>query len=125
MDKKQVIQKIIESLQHELTQEADTIRRQELEAQLLMFRFLPVRNYSDEDVIVPSALVTLETSQRLAHYFLVPSGGGWITEHEGKPLQVLTPQSPLGEAMNGKRVGDTFQMEMRQGVREYKVIGIF
>jgi transcription elongation GreA/GreB family factor len=41
---------------------------------------------------------------------------------EEKPVQVVTPQSPLGEALLGKKVGDRVRVEIRGGVREYRLL---
>lgn len=99
-------------------------RVDELKGQLLMYKFLPVREYGPEDVACPAALVELEHNSRVAFYFIAPKGGGLITEVDGKPVQVITPASPLGDALMGKRVGDIVEVESRGVLREYRVISI-
>jgi hypothetical protein len=96
----------------------------ELNRTLTMLRFLPVRDYTSDDPVVPSALVELRLESQTAFYFLVPSGGGLITRVDGKPVQVITPQSPLGHAMLGKKVGDLLSVQVRDSVREYKIISV-
>jgi transcription elongation GreA/GreB family factor len=60
-----------------------------------------------------------------AYYLIVPKGGGLVTRVEGKAVQVITPNSPLGEALLGKRVGDEAQIEVGGKTRLYKVVGYF
>ena len=100
-------------------------RAAEIEKQLVMFRFLPLRDYSGPDeVAVPSALVELEFGGREAFYFLVPSGGGLIMRIEEHPVQVITPQSPLGVALMGRKAGDEIDVQVGGGMRRYRVKSI-
>ena len=124
MNKATLISTITEYLSDELKSGVSAEREKEIKSILLMYRFLPVRIYGPEDVIVPSALVELKLGQALAHYFIAPQGGGLITSVEGKAVQVITPQSPLGEALIGKKVGDTVQVNSRGTIREYQVVTI-
>jgi transcription elongation GreA/GreB family factor len=111
--------------EHEATGKELTHRAEELRQQLVMYRFLPVRDYGATDVICPGGLVELEHNQTRAFYFIVPNGGGLITRVEGLPIQVVTPQSPLGNALLGHKLGDSIQIaigsEGKQ--RQYKVVG--
>jgi transcription elongation GreA/GreB family factor len=103
---------------------AQAQRAAELKQLLIMYKFLPVRPFDSSDVIVPTALVEMEYNRTRAFYFVAPSGGGLITRIEGHAVQVITPQSPIGEALMGKKVGDVVEVEMRGGVREYRVISL-
>ena len=124
MNKTALISTITEYLSDELKNGVDAEREKEIKKLLLMYRFLPVRSYGPDDVIVPSALVELKLGQATAHYFVAPQGGGLITTVEGKAVQVITPQSPLGEALLGKKVGDVVQVNSRGTIREYQVVTI-
>ena len=99
-------------------------RAEEIRQLLNMYRFLPLREYGVEDVVCPAALVELETNGKRAFYFLAPQGGGLVTEVDGKPVQVITPKSPMGDALLGRKVGDIVEVEIRDGSREYKVLSI-
>lgn len=131
--KRQVIQQIEQHLAEQLSDvaesadPADQERAAELHRQLLMYRFLPTREYGAEDVICPTALVELE----LADYqgvttfcFIVPQGGGLVMQVEGRPVQVVTPNSPLGEALLGRKTGDVVDVTMGAAgkKRRYKVV---
>jgi hypothetical protein len=89
--------KIISEIQAYLTEElqslgeSDAPRLRELQAQLTMYRFLPQREFGDEDVAVPGALVELELGGRKALYLIVPQGGGLVLSVEGEPVQGLAP----------------------------------
>jgi transcription elongation GreA/GreB family factor len=132
MEKRSVIQLIRTHLEEELTElrATDSIsqqpdpRIQELERALLMYRFLPVRDFGPEDVVAPASLTEIELSGRRMWVLLVPQHGGLVTQLEGKPVQVVTPNSPLGEAMLGKKAGETFQVQAGTGTREYRIVRI-
>ena len=92
----------------------------------LMFRFMPSREQDPGDVIGPGTLVRIETGGRQSWVLVVPNFGGHVTDFEGLPLQVLTPSSPLGEALLGRRRGDTLTLTTRSGAtRIYRVVGVF
>ncbi len=102
--------------------EDEARRAGEIRSQLVMYRFLPVREYSKDDVICPAGLVELDFNGNRAFYFIVPSGGGLVTRVDGSPIQVITPNSPLGEALLGKKVGDTIQVKMTSSTRSYRIV---
>src|SRR4051794_24337351 len=127
MEKRNLIARIQEYLAEELDQASktgDDERVREAHQLILMYRFLPVREFGEQDVVCPAALVVLETHGTRAHYFLAPRGGGLITNVDGQAVQVITPQSPIGEAILGRRIGDEVEIPVRQGTRRYRVISI-
>ena len=82
----------------------------EAEATLEQFRTLALRDFGPLDPIDLSALITLESGKKTADaqplYFLAPRGGGTEVRHAGRDVLVITPQSPLGQQLLGRRTGD-------------------
>jgi transcription elongation GreA/GreB family factor len=107
---------------------AQAQRAAELQGLLLMWKYLPIREFGPEDVACPAALVELElehgAKKTRAFYFIAPQGGGLITRIDGQAVQVITPNSPIGEALMGKKEGDTVEVETRGATRSYRVISI-
>lgn len=64
--------------------------------------------------ITLGALVSLETPEERAHYFLGPFAGGTEIVHEGKEIVIITPASALGQKLIGRREGET--IALRPGV---------
>jgi hypothetical protein len=130
MDKKAVIQHLIAHLEKELAGlparggpvQVESPRRAEIESLLLMYRFLPSRTYDAVDPIIPTSLVSLRLRETTSYAFIAPRGGGFITVVGGVPLQVLTAQSPLGEALLGKKTGDHVTLEVRGELRDYLIV---
>lgn len=121
MDKKRVIQHLIDFLQEELAEGPSGERKSELESLLAMYRFLPSRTYGESDPIIPSSLVRLRHGETVSYTFIAPRGGGFITVVDGTPLQVLTAQSPLGEALLGHKTGDRITVDIRGSTRDYVI----
>jgi hypothetical protein len=130
MDKKAVIRHLIQVLEKEFAAlparggpvQVESPRRTEIESLLTMYRFLPSRTYAAEDPIIPTSLVSLKIRETVSYAFIAPRGGGSITMIDGIPLQVLSPQSPLGEALLGKKTGDRVAVEVRGELREYLIV---
>lgn len=70
------------------------------------------------------ALVTLENRGRRSLYFLGPRNGGLEVELNGANILVVTPSSPLGRQLIGRRSGDTVQLPGRGAPVAHKVLSI-
>ena len=78
----------------------------ELEAAIAEFEQLGARKFAAGDAIAVGALVELEHGGESSFYFLGPRAGGTEVLHDRKEIMVITPQSPLGEQLMGKKSGD-------------------
>ena len=78
----------------------------ELDAAIAEFQKLPVKTFGAGETIDLGALVELEHGGERSFYFLGPRAGGTEVIHDRKEILVITPQSPLGEQLLGKKTGD-------------------
>lgn len=130
MNKRELVREITSHLAGELADlersQPGSARAVELVGLLNMYRFLPLPDYGDGDVACPASLVELESleSGRATQVLIVPKGGGLVLSWEGFPVQVLTPESPLGSALLGKSAGQTFEVSGSSGMRSYRVAQI-
>lgn len=76
------------------------------------FEALSLREFLPNDEISLGALVTVESRNKPSHYFVGPKAGGTELNHDGKEVMVITPQSPLGRQLMGRRQGDTFELDV-------------
>jgi transcription elongation GreA/GreB family factor len=81
----------------------------EIGASVDIYRSLALPDFTAADPIALGALVELEANRKSTWYFLGPRAGGMEVEAEGRNILVLTPQSPLGRQLIGKRVDDVVQ----------------
>jgi len=70
-----------------------------------------LRDFTQSTPIAPGALVQLESNGEVAWYFLAPCAGGVELGAGGKPVLVVTPQSPLGGAMLGLKTSAKFKLQ--------------
>jgi len=87
-------------------------RAQDIRVALESYRTLTLYNFDDETPVRLTALVTLEDGEgNVRRFFLGPQGGGMKISDNTTEIVVITPGSPLGRALLGKRTGD----EVRAG----------
>jgi transcription elongation GreA/GreB family factor len=93
----------------------------ELEAALGSATALTVRAFAAADPIALGALVTIDEDDEPRRLFLAPHGGGSVLAGE---IQVVTPSSPLGRAVLGKRVDDEVELRLPGKLRTFTVTAI-
>ena len=104
---------------------AQSRRAMELEEVLALFRNLDLQTFTDQTPIASTALVELENDGKKTLYFMMPKGGGMTVTHAGNSVQVVTPISPLGEALLGRRVGDQIELRINRVVRDYEITAVW
>src|SRR5687768_13334593 len=95
----------------------------ELEAAIEAFEHLPVRDFSSAEPIDVGAVVELQQRGDQSIYFIGPKAGGTEVMHE-KEILVITPQSPLGQQLMGKKQGDVLQLMIAGARNEYRVTSV-
>lgn len=88
------------------------------------FSAMGTRDFGSNEAVDLGALVELEESGATSYYFIGPRSGGLEIEHENHPILVITPQSPLGQRLVGRRVGDTLQMPATGPAQKCRVAAI-
>jgi transcription elongation GreA/GreB family factor len=70
------------------------------------FESLSTADWPSKAGIDAGALLTLRQGNIDTVYLLGPKAGGIEVCHEGTPITVITPQSPLGQRLMGKAEGE-------------------
>jgi transcription elongation GreA/GreB family factor len=96
----------------------------EIESAIADFEGLAARKFAADDAIAVGALVELEMSGEKNFYFLGPRAGGTEIIHDKKEILVITPQSPLGEQLIGKKFGEALKLKLGKEVRPAKIISV-
>jgi transcription elongation GreA/GreB family factor len=81
---------------------------QEIGESIGLFTTLPLPEFRAGDRIALGALVEVGTGRGAAAYFIGPRSGGVEVAVEGRRVLVVTPQSPLGRQLLGRRAGEEF-----------------
>jgi transcription elongation GreA/GreB family factor len=88
------------------------------------FEALPTRDFGPADDIDLSALVELETDGSRGWYFIGPKSGGLEIKASGKEVLVITPQSPLGQNLIGKRSGDRWSSKLGGSTVQTRIVSV-
>ena len=96
----------------------------EIEANLAHYAAMPLPDFGPGDVIALGAVVEVGAAGKTAWYFLGPRAGGLELRVDGRDLLLLTPQSPLGRELLGKRRGDTVRTPGRAGAVEQRILSV-
>lgn len=82
----------------------------EMEEAIASFESMEPRMFEVGESIGPGALVELEHAGGRTFYFIGLKAGGLEVEHEGEPVLVITPQSPLARQLQGRMQGDLLEV---------------
>lgn len=93
------------------------MRAEDLAEQLQRLRATSFPAFDADTPIASGALVRVQIDDAPRLFLLSPYGGGVVLRVENVELTVVTPSSPLGQALLGKKVGDDFELPMRDAVR--------
>ena len=93
----------------------------EIAQSIEQFEQLSAKAFTREDSIDLGALVELKGKKERSIYFVGPRAGGTEVVHEKKEVLVITPQSPLGQEIMGRKEGDRLKVEIGGARIEYTV----
>jgi len=96
-------------------------RVEELVAGLAAVEALPWRSFGADDAIAAGALVTADEDGEPVRLLIAPHGGGIVLSGN---IQVVTPRSPLGRALIGRRVGDDVEVALPGSRRDLEITAL-
>lgn len=82
----------------------------EIEAAILEFQKLPQAEVAEGSPIEVGCYVELKSGRETRCYFIGPKAGGTEVIHAKKEVLVITPQSPIGGQLMGRREGETITL---------------
>jgi transcription elongation GreA/GreB family factor len=96
----------------------------ELADAIELYEKLQLRDFSPNDPIDLTALVELDMNGDRSFYFIGPKSGGLEIKHQRKEIMVITPQSPLGSNLIGKKSGDRWTTPLNGQTVKYHIVSI-
>jgi transcription elongation GreA/GreB family factor len=97
---------------------------QEIEAAIAAFQKLDPRPFAAGEPIGLGALVELEQQGERTLYLIGPRAGGTEITHDRRLVLVITPQSPLGEQLQGRKEGERLQLTVGHTRSEHRVLRV-
>ncbi|MGZ3772531.1 MAG: GreA/GreB family elongation factor [Pseudobdellovibrionaceae bacterium] len=104
---------------------AQAKRIREIEEILVILKHLTVKDFGPQDKINSTALVEVEFNGKHSFFFIMIKGGGVSVKFDGRTIQIITPNSPLGEALLDQKKGGIAVVENGDQVREYEIINVW
>jgi len=93
----------------------------ELEAAVSEITAMKLRAFTAHDPAAITAVVTVDEEGAEHRFFLVPHGGGSVL---AGGIQVVTPSSPLGRALLGKKIDDEIEVTLPGKTRSLVITAI-
>ena len=89
-----------------------------------LYETLTARNFAADEPIDLTALVKLDASDTRSLYFIGPKNGGLEVEYQRMEITVITPKSPLGQNLMGKKAGQRWTARLGASVVKYHIVSV-
>ncbi|MCP5169604.1 MAG: GreA/GreB family elongation factor [Hahellaceae bacterium] len=101
-------------------------RVHELENALTACQNLTLAHFETHSPIQLSALIELEDAQGKTRWLFIAPDAAGLKVHDGiKEVLVISPQSPMGQALKGKFCGEEVKLYHSQGTSQFTIINIY
>ncbi len=88
------------------------------------FESLPARIFTAGEGINVGALVELKSKTETALYFVGPRAGGTEVRQGNQEVLVITPQSPLGSQLVGRKQGEKVKLTIGGNTSEFLIASV-
>lgn len=100
-------------------------RVKELTDALESLQMLPLKELPEGSPVQFGALVRLKADSGTRTTLLFGSAaGGETIVVDGEAITVVTPQSPLGQAVLGKTAGESFEMKIGPALQTFEIVSV-
>jgi transcription elongation GreA/GreB family factor len=89
-----------------------------------IYESMKPKDFGPDEAIDLTALVEVDTDGARSTYFIGPKSGGLEVECQRKEIMVITPQSPLGQNLMGKKMGQRWTAQIGGSVIKYHVVSV-
>jgi transcription elongation GreA/GreB family factor len=93
----------------------------EIQGAIAAFEKLDARKFGVGEPIDVGAFVELELNGEKNAYFIGPRAGGTEVLHDKREVLVITPQSPLGAQIMGRKQGDVLKLQLGNAQNQCRV----
>ena len=89
-----------------------------------VYEAMAVKQFAADAPIDLTALVELDADGTRSMYFIGPKNGGLEIKMGRKEVTVITPQSPLGQDIMGKKAGERWTTKLGGSAVKYHIISV-
>ena len=88
------------------------------------YEALVIRDFAHAEPVELTALVELDADGTRSTYFIGPKSGGLEIEHRRRAIMVITPQSPLGQILMGRKAGQRWVAKLGGSNVKYHIVSV-
>jgi transcription elongation GreA/GreB family factor len=88
------------------------------------YETLVARDFAPGEPVDSTAVVALDADGIESIYFLGPKSGGLEINHGRKEIMVITPQSPLGQSLMGRKAGQRWVAKLGGATVKYHIVSV-
>jgi len=89
-----------------------------------LYQSLAVKEFARDEPIDLTALVELDSDGTRSMYFIGPKNGGLDVQFQGKEVTVITPSSPLGRNLMGKKAAQRWTTKLGGSNVNYYIVSV-
>jgi transcription elongation GreA/GreB family factor len=97
----------------------------EIEQAIEKYEKMSLKDFGSTDAIDTGAVVEIAAGREKNYYFLGPRAGGTEVLFEKKEILVITPESPLGAQLIGKKQGEKYRLELAGQKQDVTVTAVW
>ena len=91
---------------------------------IALYEGIVTRDFGPGEPIGLTALIELEADGARSHYFIGPKNGGLEIQCQRKEIMVITPQSPLGQNLMGRKAGERWTTRLGGPPAKYHILSV-
>ena len=96
----------------------------EIQDSIKAYESLALRDFAEDEMVELTALVELESDGVKSTYFIGPRNGGLEIKLGRKEVTVITPPSPLGQNLMGKKRGHRWTVKLGGSTVNHKIASV-
>jgi transcription elongation GreA/GreB family factor len=89
------------------------------------YEALVTKDFAPGEPIGLTALVEVDADGTPSTYFIGPKNGGLEINYRRQEVMVITPQSPLGQNLMGRKVGQRWAAKLGGSTVKYQVVSVW
>ncbi|NQZ10607.1 MAG: GreA/GreB family elongation factor, partial [Algicola sp.] len=98
--------------------------KEQLQKALKLAQNQNLKPNTERQFIEPLCFIALQNDQQSLYFVLGEQAGGLKITFEDKIVTVITPESPIGKAMNEKMLGDEIDITLKGQLQTFEVMQI-
>jgi len=105
---------------------ADTLRQliKEKEEAIDNLNSFPPDKLNFSSIIQIGSVIEIKEDKNIKYYFILPVGGGIKIKQNNKIITVITPDTPIVAALQGKKKNDKINFEIENIIKEIEIVNI-